>query len=134
MRLLGDVLEIEEDFFYRREGAAANLVSVKAEARRLLGSMPAAGREQFELRHGAEARRRLEQGLETGDASLLAEISARYFHTKAGYEATWLLAQYHRDRGQPLAAALTLRQLAEAPSDVVGGFQPVLSLLTAACW
>lgn len=133
VHILGDVLQIGEDFFYRRDGAA-NLVSVKAEVRRLLGSLPADGRQQLEMRYGAEARRRLQRALETGDRSLLADVSSRFFHTAAGYEATWLLALHHRDRGEPLAAALALRQLNDAPADVTPKFQPALSLQAAACW
>ena len=133
VHILGDVLQIGEDFFYRRDGAA-NLVSVKAEVRRLLGSLPAAGRQQLEMRYGAEARRRLQQALQSGDRGLLGDVSSRFFHTAAGYEATWLLALHHRDRGQPLAAALALRQLNDAPADVRAKFQPALSLQAAACW
>jgi len=133
VHILGDVLQLGEDFFYRREGAA-NLISVKAEVRRLLGSLPVEGRKLLELRYGADARRQLEQALASGDWGLLAHVSAKYFHTSAGYEATWLLALFHRDRGESLAAALALRQLNDAPADVKAKFQPALSLQTAACW
>ncbi len=134
VRLLADVLKIKEDFFYQREGQSANRVSVKAEARRLLGSLPLAGREQFELLSGVEARRLLDQAAAAGDYESIADIAARYFHTQAGYQATWLLAQHLRDRGQPLGAALCLRQLIDTPEAVSGKFQPHLSYLSAACW
>lgn len=131
--ILGDVLQNGEDFFYRRDGGA-NLVSVKAEVRRLLGNLPTEGRKQLEVRYGTEARRRLQQALEAGDWRQLADVSAKFFHTAAGYEATWLLALHHRDRGEPLAAAQTLRQLNDASADVKAKFQPALSLVAAACW
>lgn len=133
IHILGEVLNREEDFFYRREGAT-NLVSVKAEVRRLLGSMPAVGRQKLELHSGGEARRLLEKALAAGDWMGVAEVASRFFHTQAGYEATWLLALHHRDSGQPLAAALTLRQLADAPAETLATFQPTLSFTLAACW
>ena len=40
------------------------------------------------------------------DAALLSEISARLFHTQAGYEATYLLALDQMDYGSPLAGCL----------------------------
>ncbi len=134
VKILLEVLNVKEDSFYRGEGESANRVSVKAEARRLLGTLPAEGREQFELLCGSDAKRLLSQAIAEGNEALLAETVARYFHTQAGYQAMWLLAQHHRDQGQPLAAALCLRQLLDAPPAASQRFQPQLTYLAAACW
>ena len=53
--------------------------SLKAEAQRLLGQMPAAGRELYELHSGGRARRMLDEALVAGDGEKLAEVSGRVF-------------------------------------------------------
>ena len=57
----------------------------------------------------------------------------RYFHTKAGYEATLLLGRYQLDQGRPLAAALTLKRVADVPT-APAQYDPELSVLLATCW
>jgi outer membrane protein assembly factor BamB len=107
--------------------------SLKREAERLLGAMPRQGHEFYELQFGAQARQMLRQAAETGDAAALAEVSRRFFHTEAGYEATLLLGLYHLDHGQPLAAALALSRLRDE-SRSVDRFEPTLSLAMGTCW
>jgi outer membrane protein assembly factor BamB len=86
-------------------------VSAKAEANRLLGTMPKDGLEIYEVQFGAEAKRLLKQAKETGDPQLLAEVAHRFFHTEAGIEATDLLGTYHLDRGGAIMAALCYERL-----------------------
>ena len=121
-----------QDYFIGSRNEQGTHVSLKSEVQRLIGAMPAQGREWFELQFGPEARRMLNQAIESGDGGLLTSVSRRFFHTKAGYEATLLLGRYYMDQGQPLAAALVLRRLAESPA--AGSFEPELSLLAATCW
>lgn len=121
-----------QDYFVGPRGEQGTHVSLKTEAQRLIGAMPAKGREWYELQYGAEARKLLEQAAEEGDALLLTNVARKYFHTKAGYEATLLLGRHYMDQGQPLAAALSFRRLAESPA--AASFEPELSVLTAACW
>ena len=64
---------------------------------------------------------------------MLAEVSRRFFHTEAGYEATLLLGLYHLDHGQPLAAALALSRLRDE-SRTPERFEPTLSLAMSTCW
>ena len=61
-------------------------------------------------------RRRSKRRLNAGDLAQLTEVSRRYFQTKAGYEATLLLGRYQLDQGRPLAAALTLKRVADVPT------------------
>ena len=70
--------------------------------------MPREGRELYELQYGARARQMLDEALEAGDMERLAEVSRRFFHTRAGYQATFLLGLYHFDHGRPMAGALVL--------------------------
>lgn len=124
--------EEPQDYFVGPRSEQATHVSLKTEAQRLIGGMPPKGREWYELQYGAEARQQLEQAVEAGDPQLLTNVARRYFHTKAGYEASLLLGRFYLDQGQPLAAALCFRRLADSPAAAT--FEPELSVLTASCW
>jgi outer membrane protein assembly factor BamB len=135
---VGELREIFEnpetnDFFLGTAGSGDAQVSLKTQALALLGSMPAKGRELYELDCGAEARAALEKAFSAGDLTQLAEVSRRYFHTKAGYEATLLLGRYQLDQGRPLAAALTFKRVADVPH-ALAQYDPELSILLATCW
>ena len=65
--------------------------------------------------------------------SKLARVAGRYFHTEAGYEATFLLGLNYLDHGSSLAAALTLRKLADV-ADATDRFEPTLTLALASAW
>ncbi|NUQ61045.1 MAG: PQQ-binding-like beta-propeller repeat protein [Pirellulales bacterium] len=133
VRLLGAILEAPEDFFFQPDRGSSVHRSLKAEAQRLLGEMPRQGRELYELQYGARARSLLTKAAKAGDASGLAEVSRRFFHTRAGYEATLLLGLHYLDHASPLAGALTLQRLAGSSPDS-DQFEPTLSLATATCW
>ncbi len=124
---------VQEDYFLGRAGESLYQTSLRSQALRLLGSLPSAGRELYELQFGAEARRLLEQALENSDPEGLAELSRRYFHTDAGSKATFLLGRLYFDQGRPLAAALCLQRLADAQV-FAPRFDPELSLLLAGSW
>src|SRR5262249_104377 len=63
----------------------------------------------------------------------LTDVCRRYFHTKAGYEATLLLGRIQLDQGRPLAAALTLKRIADVPQ-AAAQYDPELSIMLATCW
>jgi outer membrane protein assembly factor BamB len=130
---LDKILESPDDYFFQPDKQAPVHRSLKAEAQRLLGQMPPAGRELYELHSGGRAQRMLDEAVAAGDAGKLAEVSGRYFHTRAGYEATFLLGLYDLDHGLPLAGALTLRRLRDAP-DAGRRFEPALGLAMASGW
>ena len=132
-RPLDKILEESEDFFFQPQKDQPIYRSLKAEAQRLIGSMPAEGRESYELQFGAAAQRLLDQAAESGDVNLLAEVSRRFFHTKAGYDATFLLGSSQMDHGQSLAAALCFKRLQDTAVGVER-FEPDLSLKMATCW
>lgn len=133
VRHLGTILEAEEDYFFQPDKSKPTHRSLKADARRLIGEMPREGRESYELQYGAEARQMLDEALERGDASALADVSRRFFHTIAGYDATLVLGDYLLDRGQPLAAALCFERLLRSAS-LDASLKPTLSVKLAACW
>ena len=90
-------------------------VSVRDEANRIIGELPADGLESYQLQYGQAATNRLREATERADPSILAEVSQRYFHTKSGLEATNLLGTYHLDRGQHLMASLCFERLLSRP-------------------
>jgi outer membrane protein assembly factor BamB len=130
---LGAILETPEDYFFQPQQDQPIHRSLKAEAQRLIGQMPRAGRELYELQYGARANQLLQEAAKSGDAQILAEVSRRFFHTRAGYEATFLLGLNHLDHGRPLAGALTLQRLCDS-CDCYHEFEPALSLAMATGW
>jgi outer membrane protein assembly factor BamB len=137
VRYLGDILEGKEDFFLppekSREKNSAIHHSLKTEAERLIGKMPREAREMYELQYGARARGMLDEALAAGNVAALAEVSRWFFHTRSGYQATFLLGLHHFDHGQPLLGALTLERLRRAGA-YAEEMEPGLSLMMAACW
>lgn len=125
--------DVGQDFFYGSINTVVVRSSLKGEARRLLGSLPETARELYELQFGADARELLNIAAASGDISQLTEVTRKYFHTEAGYEATLLLGRLQLDRGHPLAAAMCLQRLLDVPS-AARRFEPELSLVSAACW
>jgi outer membrane protein assembly factor BamB/tetratricopeptide (TPR) repeat protein len=119
--ILQKLLESKEDIFVEverrtkgpdgKEQVTRQRTSLRVEANRLLGTMPAKGLEFYELQNGARARADLTQAKQAGDRQLLALVSQRYFHTAAGAEATNLLGTYRLDRGDYRMAALYFERL-----------------------
>lgn len=114
---LQKLLEIEEDVFVRltRKNAEGKdvlaWVSVKQEADRLVGSLPTDGMDFYKLTYGAKAADMLKKAKKNGDPALLADLMKKYAHTDAGGEAIQLLADYHLDRGNYIAAVLCYGKL-----------------------
>ena len=102
--------EFGEDYFLPGKDGEP-LRSIKSEALRLIGELPIVGREVYQLQHGADAKQMLDRAIERHDLGALANVSRRFFHTPAGYDATMLLGMERLERGRPLAAVLHLQQL-----------------------
>ena len=133
VQCLDRILSANEDFFFKPNADSSAHRSIKSEARRLLGSLPISGRQSYELQFGSIARSKLDEAVETGDIPAIAEVARRFFHTQAGYEATFLLGLHHMDHSRPLVAALTLRRLRDE-SPISKQFEPSLSLAMARNW
>ncbi len=131
-RFLSSILESAEDYFFQPDRAQPVFRSLKHEAQGLIGALGDEGRASYELQYGAEARRLLDEAISQGDRGRLAEVARKFFHTEAGYEATYLLGLTEMQRGQPLAAAFCLERLRSAPQ--AAKFEPTLTVATAVCW
>ena len=84
VRLLGSLLENSEDFFYKPDPAQPVYRSLKAEAGRLIATLPPAGRQSYELQYGQRARQLLQQATERGNADELAEVARRILLYRGG--------------------------------------------------
>ncbi|MHB0956158.1 MAG: outer membrane protein assembly factor BamB family protein [Pirellulaceae bacterium] len=124
---------IDQDYFLAESEEDGARTSLKSQAEQMLGSMIEPGRELYELKFGADARQMLEQALNDGNFPQLIEVTRRYFHTQAGYEATLLVGRYYLDQGRPLAAALRFQRLAASPG-AARQYEPELSVLLATSW
>ncbi len=134
VKLLQPIIENPEDFFFKAsDDNKSSFRSLKAEAQRLVASMPPDGRRQYELQFGQAARNLLNDALASGAKEKLEEAARNYFHTAAGYEATYRLGTYYLDHSEPLAAVLTFRRIQSFPQ-VARKWEPMLSLKTAVAW
>ena len=107
--------------------------SMKHEARQLLGSLPLAGRQAYELLVGKVAQVEFEAAIEKRNWRGVEAVSRRWFHTPAGYDATYSLAMRDLDAGEPLAAALRLSELLLWPQ-ASQSREPFFSLQLAVAW
>lgn len=129
--LLDEMLAGDRDFFFRPQHGEATWRSIKTEAARLVGSLPAAGQAAYDLQFRARADRLLQNAVAAGDAAGIVAVARRWFHTPAGRRATLVAALEALDADQPLAAAAWLERLATG-----GGaeFEPTLSVMRAVAW
>ncbi|MBT6153826.1 MAG: PQQ-binding-like beta-propeller repeat protein [Planctomycetaceae bacterium] len=107
--------------------------SLKDQALKLIAGLPSEGRRLYELKFGDAARTMFEEAVVSNDRAQLENITRQYFHTKAGYEATYLIGTHRLDQGEPLAAAMQFSQLQELP-EAGRRWQPMLSLKLAIAW
>ncbi len=125
--ILGDLLERStdpnddqslagQDFFLESEDGDQQRMerSFLRSCRSLIGSLPDAAFETYQLRYGALAEKMLDQATESRDWNLLREVRRKYFHTRAGYQASVLLAKNELALGHPLAASLLLDDLVQS--------------------
>ena len=89
-----------------------NKVSVKREVNRIIGTFDDDGRQFYQRIVGPTAEQKLKQAEDENDMLLMAEVSTRYLHTKAGAEATIRLGTWHLDRGRYAQAAHAFRRFA----------------------
>ena len=130
--LIDEILGGDRDFFFRPASGESTWRSIKSETSRMLGALPAAGREAYELQFRSRAERRLEQAIAAGDSAGVVAVARRWFHTPAGRRATLLAAIEALEGNQPLEAAAWLDRLgAAAGSDE---FEPTLSVMRAVAW
>ncbi len=116
-QILQSLVELKEDMFVQvgrlnKQGVESmQWTSVRAEANRLIGTMPPKGLDFYRLQFGAGAKDLLDKAEQTSDTLLLAEVAQKYLHTDAGARATNLLGTYHLDRGNFVIASLCFDRL-----------------------
>ncbi|WP_020470292.1 outer membrane protein assembly factor BamB family protein [Zavarzinella formosa] len=119
-KLWGDIISVlqgmlddpTDKFVEVNDGAGKpSKVSVKIEVNRIIGTFNDDGRKDYQRIVGPDADDKLKRAIEEGDMGLMAELSQRYLHSKAGAEATIRLGTWHLDRGRYQQAARTFKDL-----------------------
>src|SRR5262245_13274548 len=115
--LLQNILNAKSDSFFDvkykvGDATRINRISVKTEANRIIAAFPKEGLEFYQQLYGAEASAQLDEAIKANyELSMLADLSQRYFHTKAGAEGTILLATIYLERGNYLEAAYAFERI-----------------------
>ena len=115
--LLQNILESTSDSFFdivQGEGAQRrpHRISVKTEANRIIAAFKKEGLEFYQQAYGQLASAMLDDAIKANyDMPMLADLSQRYFHTKAGGEATILLGTLYLERGNYLEAAFAFERV-----------------------
>ncbi|MBQ3351465.1 MAG: PQQ-like beta-propeller repeat protein [Thermoguttaceae bacterium] len=104
------------------------LISLKTYIQNILAQAPEEARHASELIVGTEAQKALDAALESGSLDRLLSVSRDYFHTEAGYKASFLAALILLNDGQATSAASLFDLLANAPG-VRQKFEPAFSVL-----
>ncbi|VTR94908.1 oxidoreductase : Pyrrolo-quinoline quinone OS=Pirellula staleyi (strain ATCC 27377 / DSM 6068 / ICPB 4128) GN=Psta_4175 PE=4 SV=1: PQQ_2 [Gemmata massiliana] len=115
--LLQNILDAPSDSFFDVKykvgnETRVNRISVKTEANRIIADFQSEGLQFYQQAYGATAAGLLDNAIEAkGDVAILADVSQRYFHTRAGAEATVLLGTLYLERGNFLEAAYAFERL-----------------------
>lgn len=89
-----------------------NRISVKTEANRIISTFSSEGLQFYQQAQGANAATLLDDARKANyDIAMLADLSQRYFHTRAGAEGTILLATIYLERGNYIEAAYAFERL-----------------------
>ncbi len=107
---------LHQDYFNEPAQDGYYRSSVRGKALRLLGSIPDEGRKILEIQYGLSARQALAAAVTARDMEAISEVTRKYYHTEAGYDASILLAQDKLIRGYPIAAAGILERLNDFPA------------------
>src|SRR6266545_4566754 len=114
---LQQILDSKSDSFFDVKYKVGDTVritriSVKTEANRIISTFSPEGLQFYQQAQGATAAQLLEDAVKANyDIAMLADLSQRYFHTKAGAEGTILLATIYLERGNFLEAAYAFERL-----------------------
>jgi outer membrane protein assembly factor BamB/tetratricopeptide (TPR) repeat protein len=111
------LLEVDEDAFVelRRKGPdgkeTVRTAGIRAEAHRLVSSLPPEGKQYYELLAGQKAKAQLARARAQEDVHILGDIVQRYPYTEASSEALNLLGTYHLERHRYDMAAICFDRL-----------------------
>ncbi|MCS7305768.1 MAG: PQQ-binding-like beta-propeller repeat protein [Thermoguttaceae bacterium] len=132
VRILGEILASEEDYTFQPDPGEPLYRTVKAEAARLLSQLPPEGLQLYQGLYEPRARKTLQEAVGEGHLQKLQTVVDRFFFTRSGAEALYLMGRAFLDRGQPSQAALAAKRLRRHP--LAEDFEPMLSLLEAIGW
>ncbi|MCG8587397.1 MAG: PQQ-binding-like beta-propeller repeat protein [Pirellulales bacterium] len=107
-RTLGDDAQ---DFFVPMQDKPNSHRSLRREITALIGGLPSKARDAYETKFGTLAQRQLLDATRQGDLAKMAAIARRYYHTRAGYRASLLVARRLIGDGDPAAAVLVIERL-----------------------
>jgi outer membrane protein assembly factor BamB len=136
LKILQTLIDSDNDtFFFEDADRRDKFLSLKGESMRLIETLPKKGRDVYELTFGLKAQALLKEASEKGDFAGVETVARRFFHTQAGYRATYLLAIRRSDGGDPLSAALHFERLRKLKGkEDRDQFEPMLSLQAGVCW
>ncbi|MEM9587592.1 MAG: oxidoreductase, partial [Planctomycetota bacterium] len=98
-----------QDYFLNTRFSAKPVSqSLMRTARTRLGQLPSEALETYQVRYGPQARKALTDAIPSRDWFAVESVRRRFFHTTAGFEASYLLAQREMLLGHPLAASMLL--------------------------
>ncbi len=132
--LLDEMLTAEQDVFLEA-GSATDQTrrSMKALVTELIGTLPEAGTEAYQLQFRTRADRRLQTALDENDDDGIIAVARRWFHTEAGHRAAILTAARFLQSGQPLAAEAWLERIDAGPmTNLPANLLPTFRLMQAA--
>ena len=118
---LQSILDARSDSFFDFEYKAGDetkigRISVKTEANRIISTFNKDGLQFYQQTYGTASATLLKEAIERGyDIATLSDVSQRFFHTRAGAEATILLGTIHLDRGNFLEAAYAFERILTRP-------------------
>ena len=95
-----------ERFALVKKDGKETVLSLRAEAQRLLGSLPAEGQKFYEKEVGPQAAELLKKARTLNEPALLAEVVHRYLYTAAGVKAAERLGAHFVETGQMRQAAM----------------------------
>lgn len=130
--ILGDILADPQNYAFQPEATEPLYRTIKSEAARLLEQMPPEGLQTYQTLYESRARAALEAAARRGDLEQLQAVVERFFFTRSGAEALYLVGRALLDRGQPLQAALAARRLRRHHQATE--WEPTVSVLEAVAW
>lgn len=131
--VLGRLLTGQQDFTFRENRLLPVSQGLKAAVERMIRELPARGRELYENNFGVEAQKQLDAAVSDGGLEQLLVVSGRFFHTRAGAEATYLAGIRLLEENRPLQAAMLLERLVNRSSHR-GMLEPDLTLQLSIGW
>ncbi len=105
-----------------------SLISLKTFIQNILAQAPEEARQASELIVGTEAQNALDAAVQSGSLDRLLMVSRDYFHTEAGYKASFLSGLILLNDGQATSAVSLFDSLANTPG-VRQKFEPAFSVL-----